>query len=60
MLSKLMKSNKISSIPPIIEDNQVVTDPQQKADIFNNFFASKLSVQNPQDSAPSLPPRNDI
>ena len=59
ILSKLMKSNKISSIPPIIEDDQVVTDPQQKADIFNNFFASKLSVQKPQDPAPHLPPRSN-
>ena len=60
ILFKLMKNNKISFIPPIIENDQVVTNPQQKADIINNFFASKLSVQNSQDSAPSLPPRNDI
>ena len=55
-----MKNNKISRIPPIIENDQVITDPQQKADIFNKFFASKSSVQNAQDPAPVLPPRNDI
>ena len=55
-----MKSNKISSIPPVIENDQVVPGPQQKADIFNNFFASKLFVKNPQDPDPNLPPRNDI
>ena len=60
ILTKLMKNNKISRIPPIIENGQVITDPQQKADIFNNFFASKSSVKNAQDPAPDLPPRNDI
>jgi hypothetical protein len=55
-----MKNNKISRIPPIIENDQVITDPQQKADIFNNFFASKSSVQNAQEPAPDLTPRNDI
>ena len=33
ILTKLMKNNKISRIPPIIEKDQVITDPQQKADI---------------------------
>ena len=55
-----MKNNKISRFPPIIENDQVITDPQQKADIFNNFFASKSSVKNAQDPAPNLPSRNDI
>ena len=60
ILSKLMKNNKISSIPPIIENDHVITDPQQKAEIFNSFFASKSSVSNAQDPALELPPRNDI
>ena len=33
ILTKFMKNNKISRIPPIIENGQVITDPQQKADI---------------------------
>ena len=60
ILSKLMKNNKISHIPPIIEDEQVVTDPKEKADIFNNFFASKSSVQGAEDPAPVLPPKENI
>ena len=60
ILTKLMKNNKISRIPPIIENEQVITDPQKKADIFNSFFASKSSVKNAQDPAPDLPPRDDI
>ena len=60
ILSKLMKRRKKYLIPPVIENDQVVTNSQQKADLINNFFASKLSVQNPQDSASNLPPRNDI
>ena len=60
ILSKLMKNNKISHIPPIIEDEQIVTDPKQKANIFNNFFASKSSVQGADDPAPVLPPKDDI
>jgi hypothetical protein len=60
ILSKLMKNNKISHIPPIIEDEQVVTDPKEKADIFNNFFASKSSVQGAEDPAPILPPKENI
>ena len=31
ILSNLMKNNKISHIPPIIEDDQIVTDPKQKS-----------------------------
>ena len=60
ILSKLMKNNKISHIPPIIEDEKIVTDPKQKANIFNNFFASKSSVQGADDPTPVLPQKDDI
>ena len=30
ILTKLMKSQKISTIPPLTENNQTITDPKQK------------------------------
>ena len=55
ILSKLMKNNKVSHIPPIIEKDKIITDPKEKADIFNNFFASKSSVQGANDPPPVCP-----
>jgi len=55
ILTKLMKNNKISSIPQLIEDGQNVTDPKDKSDILNRHFSSKAQVDRPDDHPPVLP-----
>ena len=49
-----MKNNKFTPIPPLIENGQTVNDPKEKSEIFNNFFASKSSVQNPAKEPPFI------
>ena len=46
-LCNLMKNNKFSPIPRLIEKNETVDDPKQKSDIFNNFLSlnQKLLMQ---------------
>ena len=60
ILSKLMKNNKVSEIPPILDKDKVVTDAKSKSDIFNTFFADKATVSGADDPAPELPPKEDI
>ena len=53
-LSKLVYGNKVKTgIPSIIDDNQIISDSQHKANLFNQHFSrkSKLPEQTPQ-----LPP----
>ena len=38
ILTGLMKSQKVSTIPPIIENNKTVTDPKQKSILLNKHF----------------------
>ena len=49
-----MKNNKFSNIPPLAENEITVQDPLQKSKLFNEYFASKSTVQNFQDPAPNL------
>ena len=60
ILSRLLKTQKISSVPPIIENGEVVTDAQAKCNLFNNFFSSKATVPGNDDPVPYLEPRTDI
>ena len=46
-----MKNNKFTNIPSLIENNSEIHD---QSNIFNDFFASKSSVQNPEDPVPFL------
>ena len=54
ILTKLLKNNKSSSIPPLIENNQTVTDPKLKGDILNQHFSSKSTVTGNDDVPPDL------
>ena len=54
ILFKLMKNNKFCKVPPLVENNVTVQDPLEQSNIFNNFFASKSTVQNPDDPVPNL------
>ena len=60
ILTKLMRTQKVSSVPPIIENGENITDSQEKANIFNNFFAEKATVSGNNDQVPPLLPREDI
>ena len=54
ILLKLMKNNKFSAVPPLVENDITVQDPLEQSNIFNSFFASKSSVNDPNDPAPNL------
>ena len=54
ILLKLMKNNKFSPTPPIIENNDTINDPTLKGEIFNAFFAAKSTVQGSDDLPPNL------
>ncbi len=54
ILLRLMKNNKFSSSPPLVENNETITEPGLKSDIFNIFFAEKATVPNSQDIPPNL------
>ena len=60
ILTKLIRTQKISSVPPIIENGEVITDSQEKANIFNNFFSEKATVSGNNDPVPPLIQRDDI
>ena len=44
ILLRLTKKSKQSSIPPLVENNEVVNSNDEKVTIFNIFFAEKLSL----------------
>ena len=60
ILTKLIRTQKVSSVPPIIENGEIITDSQQKANIFNNFFSDKATVSGNNDPVPPLITREDI
>ena len=43
LLKTLLNSNKITCIPPFLQDNKYVTDFKKKAELFNLFFAKQCS-----------------
>ena len=55
-----MKNNKHCNIPPIIENDITVQNPTEQSNIFNNFLASKSSVQNPDDPVTNLQRKEGI
>ena len=54
ILLKLMKNDKFSSTPPLVENNNVVNDPYLKSNILNELFTSKSTVPNTDDPVPNL------
>ena len=54
ILLKLMKNNKFSGISPLDENGEIVNDPKQKSEIFNNHFASKSNLTGRNDDPPNL------
>ena len=60
VLLKLMKNEKFSNIPPLVENDITINDSLAKSNLLNGFFASKSSVKNYRDSAPELEPLENI
>ena len=60
ILTKLMKNQKSSGIPPLIEDNEVINDPLTKSNIFNDMFAAKATVHGNDDPVPELAKNENI
>ena len=54
ILLKLMKNNKFSGISPLNENGTTINDPKNKSEIFNEFFASKSTVDGLNDDPPNL------
>ena len=48
-----MKSQKTSSVPNLKESN-IISNSQDKCNIFNDFFSSKAYVTDPNDPVPEL------
>ena len=60
ILTKLMKSQKILTIPPLIENNQTITDSKQKSDLLNKHFANKSTLPGQHDQPPILDKFNTL
>ena len=60
ILLKLMKNNKFSNIPPLVENNITVQDPLDQSNIFNKHFAAKSTVHNSDDPVPNLPRKEGV
>ena len=60
ILLNLMKNKKFSSIAPLNESGSMIHDSKEKSQIFNNFFASKSTVDGFQDNPPNLVRNDDV
>ena len=60
ILTKLMKNQKTSHIPPLLQNNTVINDPQTKSQHLNDIFVAKASVQGSDDPVPELDPIDSI
>ena len=52
ILTKLMKNQKGSNIPPLIQNGQVINDPKSKSEHLNDIFVSKATVPGANDCVP--------
>ena len=60
ILTKLMKNQKNSNIPPLIQNGEVINDAKQKSEQLNDLFIAKATVNGPQDDVPFLPQKDSI
>ena len=54
ILLKLMKNQKNSSKPQLVENGITINDPIKKCDLFNDHFISKSTLPGGHDNAPDL------
>ena len=55
ILTNLMKNQKSSTIPPLIQNYVVVNDPKEQSELLNNLFVGKATVSGIDDPVPVLP-----
>ena len=60
ILTKLMKTQKVSNVPHLKEGDTTVTNSQEKCNLFNDFFSSKATVPGVNDPVPELPEKENI
>lgn len=60
ILIKLMKNNKHSPMPPLVENEKVINDPLEKANIFNAHFSSKSHLDGANEPCSPLLRNPDI
>ena len=59
-LTKLMKNQNSSSIPPLIKDSNIINDSTTKSELYNDIFVAKASVSGSDNPAPFLPPNEKV
>ena len=52
-------SGKGAGIPPLLSENDVISNPREKAAIFNTLFAMKASIDGSDDPVPDVPETED-
>ena len=58
-LNEIINRNKVTNIPPLLENGVFVTNYQTKADVFNEFFAKQCSLLPNDSSIPAFTPKCD-
>ena len=54
LLERITNTGKNSNIPPLIDNDEVISNPKIKAKVFNAHFASKSTIINSSDTGPHL------
>ena len=60
ILKKILNNKKIPCIPPINHNNNYITDFNEKAQIFNNFFAKQCTLVESTSKLPTNSFKNQI
>ena len=60
ILTKLMKNQKTSIIPPLLQIGEVINDHKTQSELFKHHFISKPTVPGSDDPVPILEPNHDI
>ena len=55
ILNSFLGEKKMPIIPPLLDNGELVTDYQCKADVFNNYFASQCASLDNFDGVPEVP-----
>ena len=59
LLKNVTNSGKGVGIPPLLSENDVISNPREKAAIFNTLFAMKASIDGSDDPVPDVPETED-
>ena len=58
-LNTVINRNKVTNIPPLLENRVFITNYQTKAELFNEFFAKQCSLLPNDSSIPGFSPKCD-